>query len=82
MAASNCPRGGAPAKRLVDNYPVPIGGSIRIGIRFSGQQVGGRFVFHCHILEHDDKGMMAEIEVLPRGKRITLQERGHRMSRR
>lgn len=25
----------------------------------------GRFVFHCHILEHEDGGMMAVIEVLP-----------------
>jgi suppressor of ftsI len=24
----------------------------------------GRFVFHCHILEHEDGGMMAPIEVL------------------
>ncbi|MDA9505773.1 hypothetical protein XI09_14225 [Bradyrhizobium sp. CCBAU 11386] len=60
------PRGGAAAKRLVDNYPVPIGGSIRIRIQFTANQVGGRFVLHCHILEHEDKGMMAAIEVLPR----------------
>jgi FtsP/CotA-like multicopper oxidase with cupredoxin domain len=58
------PRGGSAAKRLVDNYPVPIGGSIRIRIRFTESQAGGRFVFHCHILEHEDKGMMAAIEVL------------------
>jgi FtsP/CotA-like multicopper oxidase with cupredoxin domain len=63
------PRGGASAKRMVDNYPVPIGGSIRIKVGFLGQQAGGRFVFHCHILEHEDKGMMAEIEVLPGGPR-------------
>lgn len=60
------PRGGAAARRLVDNYPVPIGGSIRIRIQFTESQVGGRFVLHCHILEHEDKGMMAAIEVLPR----------------
>jgi len=23
----------------------------------------GRFVYHCHILSHEDKGMMATIEV-------------------
>jgi FtsP/CotA-like multicopper oxidase with cupredoxin domain len=66
------PRGGPQAKRLVDNYPVPIGGSIRIRIRFVDQQAGGRFVFHCHILEHEDKGMMAEIEVVPRSNTNTL----------
>ena len=67
------PRGGPTAKRLVDNYPVPIGGSIRIKIRFVEQQTGGRFVFHCHILEHEDKGMMAEIEVLPLNKKTAEQ---------
>jgi FtsP/CotA-like multicopper oxidase with cupredoxin domain len=60
------PRGGPAAKRLVDNFPVPIGGAIRIRIRFKAEQAGGRFVFHCHILEHEDKGMMAQIEVMPR----------------
>jgi FtsP/CotA-like multicopper oxidase with cupredoxin domain len=28
----------------------------------TGQQLG-RFVFHCHILKHEDKGLMAPIEV-------------------
>jgi hypothetical protein len=23
----------------------------------------GRFVFHCHVLKHEDRGMMASIEV-------------------
>jgi FtsP/CotA-like multicopper oxidase with cupredoxin domain len=45
------------------------------GISYDGGQVRpdvsrpvqvGRFVFHCHILEHEDGGMMAVIEVLPR----------------
>ena len=26
----------------------------------------GTFVFHCHLLEHEDGGMMATIRVLPR----------------
>jgi FtsP/CotA-like multicopper oxidase with cupredoxin domain len=60
------PRGGNPAKRLVDNYPAPIGGSIRLRVRFLQTQAGGRVVLHCHILEHEEKGMMAAIEVLPR----------------
>ncbi len=28
----------------------------------------GRFVFHCHILEHEDGGMMAVIQVVPSSK--------------
>ena len=58
------PLGGTAAHRKVDSYPVPIGGSLRIRIDFNKQQTGGRFVLHCHILEHEDKGMMAEIEVV------------------
>jgi hypothetical protein len=29
--------------------------------------IAGRFVFHCHILSHEDKGMMNIIEVPPAG---------------
>jgi FtsP/CotA-like multicopper oxidase with cupredoxin domain len=25
----------------------------------------GEFVYHCHILEHEDGGMMARIQVVP-----------------
>jgi FtsP/CotA-like multicopper oxidase with cupredoxin domain len=57
------PRGDAASHRMVDSYPVPIGGELRVRMNFTRQQVGGHFVFHCHILEHEDKGMMAEIEV-------------------
>ena len=39
-------------------------GSVRLIINFAADQQVGRFVFHCHILEHEDKGMMAPIEVL------------------
>jgi FtsP/CotA-like multicopper oxidase with cupredoxin domain len=28
----------------------------------------GTFVFHCHILEHEDGGMMAAIRVVPAPK--------------
>ena len=30
---------------------------------FDAAQQLGRFVFHCHILKHEDKGLMAPIEV-------------------
>jgi FtsP/CotA-like multicopper oxidase with cupredoxin domain len=29
--------------------------------------IAGRFVYHCHILEHEDGGMMAVIQVVPSG---------------
>jgi FtsP/CotA-like multicopper oxidase with cupredoxin domain len=36
-------------------------GSAAIAVRFDGYP--GRYLFHCHNLEHEDLGMMAEFEV-------------------
>jgi FtsP/CotA-like multicopper oxidase with cupredoxin domain len=38
--------------------------SIKVRMDFRGMDVGD-FVYHCHILEHEDGGMMAIIRVLP-----------------
>jgi hypothetical protein len=46
-----------------DTFPVPSGGWIRIEIEFGPTQVGD-FMYHCHILEHEDGGMMAHMRVL------------------
>jgi FtsP/CotA-like multicopper oxidase with cupredoxin domain len=35
---------------------------------FRGKDVGD-FVYHCHILGHEDNGMMAIIRVLPASKK-------------
>lgn len=48
---------------LHDNFPIPPGEWIKIRVRFDNA-VAGRFVYHCHILEHEDKGMMSVIEVV------------------
>ena len=48
---------------LEDNYPLPPGARVLVHMRFDGPKLG-RFVFHCHILEHEDKGMMATIDVV------------------
>ena len=40
---------------------VPPGGWARIRIPFTHQT--GRTVYHCHILDHEDLGMMATIDV-------------------
>jgi uncharacterized protein (TIGR00369 family) len=37
----------------------------RITIRQRFADFTGRFVFHCHVLVHEDKGMMAEVRVVP-----------------
>lgn len=39
-------------------------GMITIDIPFGRKSQQGLFVYHCHILEHEDKGMMAPIRVL------------------
>ena len=52
-----------PFDTLVDTVNVPIHGEAKIRIAFTDPTIVGRFVFHCHILEHEDKGMMAQIEV-------------------
>lgn len=43
------------------DHPYP---SITVLVDFRGPDVGD-FVFHCHILEHEDGGMMSIIRVLP-----------------
>jgi hypothetical protein len=41
--------------------------SVTVRMDFSDPSVVGTFVYHCHILEHEDGGMMGEIQVLPAG---------------
>jgi FtsP/CotA-like multicopper oxidase with cupredoxin domain len=43
-------------------YPYP---SVTVAMDFRGA-IAGDFVYHCHILGHEDAGMMAVIRVLPR----------------
>ncbi len=52
-----------PFNGLVDTVNVPIHGEVKVRIPFTDPTIIGRFMFHCHILEHEDKGMMAQIEV-------------------
>jgi FtsP/CotA-like multicopper oxidase with cupredoxin domain len=33
---------------------------------FREPQIAGTFVYHCHVLQHEDAGMMAQIEVDPK----------------
>jgi FtsP/CotA-like multicopper oxidase with cupredoxin domain len=52
-----------PFNGLQDTVNVPIHGEVKIRLAFTDPKIVGRFLFHCHILEHEDKGMMAQIEV-------------------
>jgi suppressor of ftsI len=45
----------------VDTADVPYGGSIDMIVDFTNPVIRGMSVFHCHLLNHEDKGMMAKI---------------------
>ncbi len=47
----------------VDTVRVPEHGDVKIRLAFTDPLIVGRFVFHCHVLRHEDHGMMAQIEV-------------------
>jgi FtsP/CotA-like multicopper oxidase with cupredoxin domain len=60
-------------RQFYDTYPVqhwddesPTYPNIKVRMDFRGA-VTGDFVYHCHILDHEDLGMMAIIRVLPKG---------------
>ena len=47
-----------------DTFPLPpYGGRIFVTVPFYAPQQVGDFVYHCHILTHEDKGMMAVVQV-------------------
>ena len=45
----------------LDTVNVPIGGSVDVIMDFTDPVIKGMSVFHCHLLNHEDKGMMAKI---------------------
>lgn len=54
---------------LYDTFPVPAKekgkpGEIKVVIPFTDPTIVGRFVWHCHMAKHEDKGMMQTIEVV------------------
>jgi len=49
-----------------DVVSLPPEAVVVLRIKFPAS-VAGRFVFHCHVLQHEDAGMMGLIEVLPTG---------------
>jgi FtsP/CotA-like multicopper oxidase with cupredoxin domain len=40
--------------------------SVRLRMDFRDPNIVGTFVYHCHVLEHEDAGMMGRIQVVPR----------------
>jgi len=40
--------------------------SVTLRMDFRDPDVVGTFVYHCHLLEHEDGGMMGTIRILPK----------------
>jgi suppressor of ftsI len=55
------------ARGLQDTVPLPVGGVVRIRMRF--RDFLGAYVYHCHILAHEDAGMMGVVDVTRTGRR-------------
>jgi suppressor of ftsI len=47
----------------VDTIRVPERGEVKLRMAFTDPIIVGQFVFHCHVLRHEDRGMMAQIEI-------------------
>jgi FtsP/CotA-like multicopper oxidase with cupredoxin domain len=45
----------------LDTVSVPYGGSVDVIMDFTDPVIRGMSVFHCHLLNHEDKGMMAKV---------------------
>jgi FtsP/CotA-like multicopper oxidase with cupredoxin domain len=45
----------------LDTVNVGVGGSVDVIMDFTDPVIRGMSVFHCHLLNHEDKGMMAKI---------------------
>jgi FtsP/CotA-like multicopper oxidase with cupredoxin domain len=56
---------------MQDTFPVPYWTgsgpypSITVRMDFRDPNIAGTFVYHCHVLDHEDAGMMAKILVNP-----------------
>jgi suppressor of ftsI len=54
---------------LRDTFPIPPAsddgpGVLKVVIPFTDSEIVGRFVYHCHAVDHEDKGMMGIVEVV------------------
>ncbi|CAI8955930.1 multicopper oxidase family protein [Methylocaldum szegediense] len=48
-----------------DVVNLPVKSRVKILIPFTNPVIVGKFVYHCHIVAHEDNGMMATVEVVP-----------------
>ena len=53
-----------------DTVYVAPGRSLRLAVRFTGHaDANAPYMFHCHFLQHEDRGMMGQFVVVPPGAR-------------
>ena len=52
-----------PFNGYVDNVELPMRGTVKVIIPFNDPIIVGKFVVHCHVLQHEDNGMMMHMEV-------------------
>jgi FtsP/CotA-like multicopper oxidase with cupredoxin domain len=52
-----------PQRSWKDTVNVPGRGAVRFIVRYADHP--GKWMFHCHILDHEDQGMMGVLEVEP-----------------
>jgi FtsP/CotA-like multicopper oxidase with cupredoxin domain len=45
----------------LDTVSGPVEGSVDLIMDFTDPVIRGMSLFHCHLLNHEDKGMMAKI---------------------
>jgi suppressor of ftsI len=50
-----------PDPAWLDTVNVPVAGTVDVILDFTDPVIKGVSVFHCHLLNHEDKGMMAKI---------------------
>jgi FtsP/CotA-like multicopper oxidase with cupredoxin domain len=54
---------------------VPKHGTARVIVRYASYP--GKWMFHCHILDHEDHGMMGILEVRDDGNAVARTTKGH-----
>jgi FtsP/CotA-like multicopper oxidase with cupredoxin domain len=52
-----------PFSGYVDTIRVPERGQVKLILPFTDPIIVGHFMFHCHVLKHEDGGMMGNIQV-------------------
>jgi FtsP/CotA-like multicopper oxidase with cupredoxin domain len=61
LSRNGHPPTGADAAGLKESFVLHSGDTVDIALRFTDNT--GRFMLHCHILEHEDNGMMTQFRV-------------------